>query len=194
MLKKNKLIVFVVVLILLITIFFIFKGISSGDSCGSECDWDYMNQAQETNSIKLCLKIDDEGLKNNCKDSVNYNLAFKDGEISFCNEINENLMKERCKNGIVFEKIINQETPDLCDELKNSIICKDFFFYIKSSEDEQLCNEISNQPLQNLCSLGEPISIETMQAMGLPGSVITNYFNPVFEKTEEGRYIIKTGV
>ena len=89
------------------------------------------NLAIKREDPQICGLIEDEHLKEFCKDSIIHNQALKAGDISLCDTMSDNMQKEMC-----IESIIEfQHDIEFCNSryiMKNNIIDK--------------CKSISSQP------------------------------------------------
>jgi len=213
---------------------------------GSSEDWSYVRQAQDTGSVEPCLKIQDEGLRKSCSDSVNFKLSIKENDISFCEAVEDSSMKENCKKNLIFPRALEQKDPGLCDVLEDSASCRDdinlrfafldidislcnqiaqkdkkdsclsyvvpltavqqddinlcgtlankkencmnYFYYVKSGDNKQLCEKISDKSIQDSCLSDVIISRELMKSMGVLTPLASEYLRPtrIFVNTSDG--------
>ena len=120
--NKNKLILFIIILIIAFVVITYLKNLNVKEktivdtqqittpkllTCEESCNDNQecikgcyiikLNQAVVSKNIKLCEEIPDQEYKQTCKDNVNFNLAQLNKDILKCDLILNNDAKETCK-------------------------------------------------------------------------------------------------
>jgi len=126
-----------------------------------------LEKAKEQKNPDLCSELENSS---GCKDSVNMNIAISNMDYSFCEKIIQEDKKSYCLMYVVSNKAIIENDVNICENLNSEnekVNCKNYFYYINSINDKQLCEKISDKTLQNSCELNESFSVEVMGSMGM---------------------------
>lgn len=122
--NKNKLILFVVILIIAFIVITYLKNLNikeqakdneqliiprpktceescnNNQECMKSCYSIQLNKAIATKDINLCNEIPNQEFKQTCKDNINFNLAQLNKDVSKCDLISNNDVKQTCKGSL----------------------------------------------------------------------------------------------
>lgn len=123
----------------------------------------YLFEADKKQDTKICLKIEDETLKNKCSDEINLKLSIKENDKNKCNLIKDNKIKTQCLNNFekkseneTYKTSVNNNNVNLCGNIEDSqkkSDCKDNI-YMKdaiSKKDKKLCDLIKSKWTKDTC-------------------------------------------
>lgn len=143
-----------------------------------------LKKAFEEKNPDLCNELEDSA---SCKDDINMRIAFTNLDVSSCNKIVQTDKKDSCLSDVVPFAAVIQDNIDLCENHPSKKgECMNHFYYLKSIDDKQLCNKISDKSLQNLCLSDETLSNSVLKSMDIITGTKQGSISRIFINASDG--------
>ncbi len=115
------------------------------------------SDALASGAIANCNKIDeDEAMKNQCRDQINYSSATQNQNLAFCEAINNGAHKIQCLNSLRYTIAMRDQDQSLCDSITETSLqktCSEQFISleIQTSPEQLDCQSLPSDSLKTTC-------------------------------------------
>ena len=103
--------------------------------------------AQEDNS-NVCYELEDPS---NCLDNTNMRSGISNLDESRCKDVSDERKRDICISYVIPTKAVQQDDINICQMSDKKDKCQEYYYLIKSKDNKQLCEQISNTTVHEWC-------------------------------------------